>query len=379
MYRKLQRLYARRKAISPVVATILLIALTVAAVAIIYFLIVPLFSTRKLQAEILMISDSDKDSLYDEIELQVSNSGTSGLNITSIVVWTATESDLGNSENWIQHTGWTFTNPDDSYISQSEVTEVTIQGEQQIGLTIYEDTYYQLEIIYSGAEQPFRTEWVKIVEGIIDISDIITNFDTFDLTANGFEGTIDDPSRAANNYVTTGGDYSLTMGTYMNLPVLNETDILFYITGKVVVFHSPNGNLSNQPLRQHLTLDAPLRAKKLFILGLAGSWGDEFPSNSWALRLMLNYTDGSTETYDLDHDYIDDWWYGANPGDDCISAPSGKVTEIDLGTQVDTPHSHIHTHTTRFYFDYYKYIDAITFVDPGTDNSGPHLLSITFR
>ena len=40
--KKLLRLWRRRKAVSPVIATILLIALTVTAAAIVYFVVVPL-------------------------------------------------------------------------------------------------------------------------------------------------------------------------------------------------------------------------------------------------------------------------------------------------------------------------------------------------
>ena len=113
-------------------------------------------------------------------------------------------------------------------------------------------------------------------------------------------------------------------------------------------------------------------------MGLAGSWGDEFPTGETALTLNVTYTDGSSSIWDMGHEYIDDWYYGSNPGGVCISAPSGLVTEIDLGIQTDTPNAHIHTHTARFYLDYYKYVQFITFVDPGSDNSAPHLLAVTF-
>ena len=119
--------------------------------------------------------------------------------------------------------------------------------------------------------------------------------------------------------------------------------------------------------------------KKLFLLGLAGSWRDEFPSESATLILNVTYIDDSSTIWNFGEEYIDDFWYGANPGNVCISAPSGKVTEIDLGLQTDTPHSHIHTHTTKFSIDFYKYIKTITFTDRGTDASAPYLLAITFR
>ena len=86
MIKKIKRLYSRRKAISPVIATILLIALTVAAATIIYFVIVPLFNTYKLDASVLTIHDTDKDSLYNQVEIQFVNSGTKNINITQVII-----------------------------------------------------------------------------------------------------------------------------------------------------------------------------------------------------------------------------------------------------------------------------------------------------
>ncbi len=77
--------------------------------------------------------------------------------------------------------------------------------------------------------------------------------------------------------------------------------------------------MDDNPLQQILALDNPLRASKFFILGLAGSWGDEFGSGDWALNMTFVYTDGTTEEFMLGHSYIDDWYYTANPGGVCIS------------------------------------------------------------
>ncbi|MFW9924126.1 MAG: hypothetical protein ACFFDW_12645, partial [Candidatus Thorarchaeota archaeon] len=55
----------------------------------------------------------------------------------------------------------------------------------------------------------------------------------------------------------------------------------------------------------------------------------------------------------------------------------GLVTEINLGNQVSNPDSYIHTHTAGFVLNIYKYVQSISFVDPGNDASGPHLLAIT--
>ncbi|MHA1185249.1 MAG: archaellin/type IV pilin N-terminal domain-containing protein [Candidatus Heimdallarchaeota archaeon] len=381
MIKKIKRLYTRRKAVSPVVAALLLIALTVAAVAIIYFLIVPIFNTYKLEGELYLIKDTNKDSMYDHIGLILTNYGTKTINVTQITVWTCIYDDLQNSSRWLEHKGWTFTNPSASLLTASTVNEVTIDGDEQIGLSVRKETYYRLQLSYTGGQDPFYSDWARLNE-FVDLSDLLATFENFNLTANGFNGTIDDPGRAANNYVTNpDGDYQLLENQINLIEVLDESELIpFYVGTQIVVFHSPNGNLSLQPLVQTFDVSAnPFKAEKFFILGLTGSWGDEFPVGDWALNMTIIYTDDSFDNYELNHSYIDDWWYGANPGDVCISAPDGLVTEIDLGTQADTPHSHIHTHSTRFFMDYFKYVKAIIFEDPGDDNSGPHLLALTIR
>ncbi|MCG3253797.1 MAG: hypothetical protein KAX09_08105 [Candidatus Heimdallarchaeota archaeon] len=381
MIKKIKRLYHRRKAISPVVATLLLIALTVAAVALVYFVIIPIFQKHRIEISIDNIKDTNKDSLFDEISLYIVNTGTKTVEITNVTVWTATTSDLGNSDNWIPHLDWTFNIAAQAISDPSEVYSAKVSGENQIGLTIWENTYYRLEIRYTGSKTAYFSDWISLNDQV-DLFDILTNFSQFNLTASGFEGTIDDPGRAANNYLTNAdGDWQLNEDAVNLLPVLDETQYVpFYIGSQIVVFHSINGNLTEQPLVQTFDISSnPFRASKFFILGLAGSWGDNFATNDWAVNLTFVYTDDSTNNYLLNHSYVDDWWYGANPGDICISAATGAVTEIDLGTQADTPHSHIHTHTTRFFLDYFKYLKAVIFADPGDDQSGGHLLSLTFR
>ncbi|NHK33009.1 MAG: hypothetical protein FK730_16800 [Asgard group archaeon] len=391
MFKILRKLYHKRKAISPVVATLLLIALVVAASAIVYVIYIYLIRKSQISAAVLGVKDSDKDSLYDEVTLQIANIGTLVVDITNITIWTVPVSLIGDSNNWKAHIGWTFENENDATHKPSEINEITISTEDQIALTFWEYTYYRLEITYSGNRNPFLTDW-SLLNDFADLSDLLITFDNFNLTAWGFEGTIDDPSRAANNYLTNpDGDYQLQEDSYNYLPVLDEGELIpFYIGSKIVVFHSTNGNLTEQPLIQNFDISAnPIRAQKFFILGLAGSWGDIFSLGDWALKITFVYTDNSEDSYLLNHSYIDDWWHYSNnyppPSgpryDGCLSADKypGFVTHIDLGTQTDTPNSHIHTHTTRFYFDFFKYLKNIIFEDPGDDESGPHLLALTFR
>ncbi|NHJ87980.1 MAG: hypothetical protein FK734_21125 [Asgard group archaeon] len=380
MLKKLKRLYRRRKAVSPVVATLLLIALVVAATAVVFVIYYKVIRKSKLEASIISIKDTNKDSRYDEITLQLANTGTLIADIVNITIWTVPASLQGDQNYWEAHLDWEFVTPGQATLNPSEIINAKITGEDQISLTFWEYTYYRLEMKFSGNKAPLITDWAKLND-FADLSDILLTFENFNLTAYAFEGTIDDPNRAANNYLTdSDGDYQLVENGVNNLPVLDEGYIPFYVGSQLVVFHSINGNLTEQPLQQIFDIsDNPFRCSKFFILGLTGSWGDEFPANEWSLNVTYVYTDNTFDSYLLNKSYIDDWWYGSNPGGVCISAPNGLITEIDLGYQEDSPHSHIHTHTTRFYMDFYKYLKAIIFTDPGDDASAAHLLSLVVR
>ncbi|TET29008.1 MAG: type IV pilin [Candidatus Heimdallarchaeota archaeon] len=81
------RLWRRRKAVSPVIATILLIALTVTAAAIVYFVVVPLL--RGNPELVLMdyeLADTDASDLADELTLTLNNVGTADANLATITV-----------------------------------------------------------------------------------------------------------------------------------------------------------------------------------------------------------------------------------------------------------------------------------------------------
>ncbi|NHJ48473.1 MAG: type IV pilin [Asgard group archaeon] len=380
MLKTIKRLIRRRKAVSPVISAILLIALTVISVSIVYFVMIPFLNRTNLFAAIYDVDDTNKDSRYDKITLFLSNSGTTTVEILDVIIWTTPQGALGNSEMWVKHEDWDFIREDGNILFASNFREESLNGTDQIELTISEDTYYRLEITHSNSKNIYFSEWT-LLNDQVDFSDLIADYRTFDLQQDGLEGSFDVPNWPSNNYQTTGGPEHgpVIKDQFIWLPVPGETKyVKFYFTGRFVVFHSNNGNLSSQPTEQQIDRSTrPFRARKLYLMGLAGSWGDEFPAGAIALTLNITYTDGSSMIYEMGHDYIDDWWYNSNPGDRCISAPGGKIMEIDLGYQLQSPYQPIHTHTTSFGLDVYKYIQYITFIDPGNDSSGPHLLSLT--
>jgi flagellin-like protein len=76
-----------KRAVSPVIATILLIALTVTAAAIVYFLVVPMLQGKSELVQIGMqeLSDSDGDGQFDTVSIPMMNIGTSGTTIDDSV------------------------------------------------------------------------------------------------------------------------------------------------------------------------------------------------------------------------------------------------------------------------------------------------------
>ncbi|NHK33010.1 MAG: type IV pilin [Asgard group archaeon] len=386
MLKTLKRLVRRRKAVSPVISAILLIALTVISVSIVYFVVLPFMNRTNIYAAIYDVKDTNKDSRYDFINLFLSNTGTRSVEISEVIIWTTPKGALGDSSFWIKHEGWEFIRASGNVLLPSNFREESLNGSSQIELTINEETYYRLEIIHSASATPYFSDWT-LLNDQVDFSDLVNDYRAMDLQAEGFAGTIDVPGWSSNNYRTTGGPEHgpFFENRFIWLPVPEETKyVKFFTTGQIVIFHSTYGNLTDQPTFQQIDRTSnPFRANKLYILGLAGSWGDEFPTNAIALTMTVTYTDGSTATWEMGHDYIDDWWYDSNADtspthiSECVSAPYGKIVEIDLGTQLDWPYEPIHSHTATFHLDVYKYIRYISFTDPGNDASGPHLLSIT--
>lgn len=387
MLKTIKRLIRRRKAVSPVIAAILLIALTVISVSIVYFLVIPMFNRTNLYASIHGIKDRNKDSWYDEVSLFVSNAGTRDLEITQVVIWTVPRSQLGDKSQWVKHEEWNFTIPNSAIVLASNPKTVKLSTDytyvipsDQIELELYDETYYRLEIYHSGQAAAQISDWALLNEQA-NFDDVLDNFEVFDLQVYGLEGSIDVPGWPSNNYWTTGGEFHgpFLPGQNVWLPVPGQSEyVKFYYTGKIVIFHSLNGNLTNQPTFQQINRTAiPFRANKLYLLGLAGSWGDEFPSGATALTFNVTYTDGTSDIWNLGHEYIDDWWYNSNAGDRCVSAPFGIIEEIDLGYQLDSPYQPIHTHTASFSVNVFKYIQYISFIDPGNDRSGPHIISIS--
>jgi flagellin-like protein len=88
MINKLRSMWSRRrKAVSPVIATILIIALTVTAAAIVYFVVVPLLRGK---GEIVVmdydLKNTDITPYADTLEVDMNNIGTATVQVSAIIV-----------------------------------------------------------------------------------------------------------------------------------------------------------------------------------------------------------------------------------------------------------------------------------------------------
>ncbi len=88
----------RKRAVSPVVATVLLIAITVAAASMIWFVVVPMIqgSAEPLVGESNTAGDDDGDDLPEIFYIEVGNTGTEDVKIDSITIkWANATADTG--------------------------------------------------------------------------------------------------------------------------------------------------------------------------------------------------------------------------------------------------------------------------------------------
>ncbi|MFW9914489.1 MAG: archaellin/type IV pilin N-terminal domain-containing protein [Candidatus Thorarchaeota archaeon] len=80
----LNKLFGRKQAVSPVVAAILLIGLTVAAGAIVYFIVLPMLSSTTEADDIAIVFDGNQTSV--DFKFRVKNEGATDVTVSSISI-----------------------------------------------------------------------------------------------------------------------------------------------------------------------------------------------------------------------------------------------------------------------------------------------------
>ncbi|MHA1531920.1 MAG: archaellin/type IV pilin N-terminal domain-containing protein, partial [Candidatus Heimdallarchaeota archaeon] len=179
----LLRLWRRRKAVSPVIATILLIALTVTAAAIVYFVVVPLLrGTPELIMIEYELKDTDASDLADELTMTIKNIGGADANLATITV-------IRNEEA----ANWEFEETDPVVIVQAQETDVVF-------------------LASSTADEFGYTELVEIVVTYDSGKDITLTIKipaTFSryvlIYEEDFEGTLDIANWEQTLFLTHGG------------------------------------------------------------------------------------------------------------------------------------------------------------------------------
>lgn len=87
LLKKLQRIWRRRKAINPIVSSIIIIIFTITFSAIIYFVVIPLIVKGELVVLDYTLEDTDHTNFVDKITINLENVGNQELSFTSVRVF----------------------------------------------------------------------------------------------------------------------------------------------------------------------------------------------------------------------------------------------------------------------------------------------------
>jgi flagellin-like protein len=131
-----------KRGVSPVIATILLIALTVTAAAIVYFVVVPLLQGKGeiVQMSGVTLTDNDVDGFYDTATIELYNIGTDLVTLdeeVTLVIYSPTE----NTTSWLISSNLEF--------MTQETKEITIVATDDVN-EIAPLSQYELSINYGS-------------------------------------------------------------------------------------------------------------------------------------------------------------------------------------------------------------------------------------
>ena len=144
MYKKLfNKIFPRKKGnkrgVSPVIATILLIALTVSAAAIVYFVVVPLLQGKgeMVQMSGVTLTDSDVDGFYDTATIELFNVGTDLVTLdedVTLLVYSPTS----NTTSWLITSNLEFITQEQKEITilaTDDVNELAPLAQYELSIT----------------------------------------------------------------------------------------------------------------------------------------------------------------------------------------------------------------------------------------------------
>ncbi|MHA1228586.1 MAG: archaellin/type IV pilin N-terminal domain-containing protein, partial [Candidatus Hodarchaeales archaeon] len=170
---KTPRIIRRRRAVSPILAAILLIGLAVAAGAVLFVVVLPLISgTADVQFVSAVAADRNSDGLIDQITVQVQNKGS--------------EKDIF-SEGTISLTGWSaagnieigLANPVSLVFKTTDVT-AQVQETSSVSITLAFDKSDDIAITETNIDMDHATT--------LSDSDMLIDFtDSYDMTRDSVD------------------------------------------------------------------------------------------------------------------------------------------------------------------------------------------------
>ncbi|MFX0209255.1 MAG: archaellin/type IV pilin N-terminal domain-containing protein [Candidatus Hodarchaeota archaeon] len=139
---KIAKIWRKRRAVSPILAAILLIGLAVAAGAVLFVIVLPMIqSSGELSFGDVTFSDTDADGANDKVVFTLTNELTKTVSITNITITIVGGNVITNDT----HTSTTF--PFNIATSQSEI------GITFTGLTGDSDNQYKITVYYKIGDE----------------------------------------------------------------------------------------------------------------------------------------------------------------------------------------------------------------------------------
>jgi hypothetical protein len=215
----------KRRAVSPVVATILLISLVVAASAMVYFIVVPMLK-GSANVDLITIQwfDSDGDSVVDVSYVTIQNTGSANAIISAINV--TIDTDVSNDTVII----------DNSYV-EGIPFPLTVNPAERLDLVVSFDpsTYveigeniFRIQIVYDDELTAFAPENLKHINNIEPLEFSVLN----PIEDSWVSGIIDPQAVAIGGYKTSiiTYDFALPGGTVVldNQTIADNIDSTLY-------------------------------------------------------------------------------------------------------------------------------------------------------
>jgi len=216
----------KRRAVSPVVATILLISLVVAASAMVYFIVVPMLK-GSANVDLITIQwfDSDGDSVVDVAYVTIQNTGSANAIISQINVTIDTEStndtiDISNAE--VEGIPFPLT------INPAERLDLVVTFDPSTYVEIGENIF-RIKIVYGEDLVAFAPDNLKQINNIEPLDFTVLN----PIEDSWASGIIDPQAIATGGYKTSiiTYDFALPGGTVVlsNQTIADNIDSTLYV------------------------------------------------------------------------------------------------------------------------------------------------------